>query len=556
MAILKNTPVRLSKAAREFNVGTGTIVDFLKKKGITVESSPNTKLDPEVYELIVAEFAQERKVKEEAEKIGLSYKEAEVLSIDTTPARKKPDEDEGEDLIITELGISHKKEETTAPPKPEEKKAAAEKPKAPAEEKKAATATVEDKKPEVSQAPAEKEKEKEQEKEKEKEKEKETAPKEEKESPTVKVVPDKKEGKEEKEEKEEKAKPELRAQEDKKEESEEKAKKPEAESKAKAETKAEPKPEPKAEPEPEPKPEPLEKTDTPPEETPPAETEEAAKEERGPRVVGKIDLESLPRERSGKRGKKETAKEKMERLKAEKAAAAALAKAEKDAADAKAKAEAEAAEEKKKADAALEAAEEKAAEKPAGDINFLKTEVQKLSGPTIVGKINLEEIQKKERKPVASSSDDKVKAKKKRKRIRKPAETAQENKAAADRKPGRDRKPAKREEKPVLTDEEIQKQIKETLANLTSKTSGKGKALRAKKKRRAREEAAEAEAMEQNASSLLRLTEFVSVSELASLMDVTPTEVIGKCMSMGVLVSINQRLDAETITVVADEFGY
>ena len=76
MVLLKSfrKVVRLAKAAKEFNIGIGTIVDFLKKKGITVDSNPNTKLEPSHYELIVAEFDKERKVREEAEKIGLSYK--------------------------------------------------------------------------------------------------------------------------------------------------------------------------------------------------------------------------------------------------------------------------------------------------------------------------------------------------------------------------------------------------------------------------------------------------------------------------------------------------
>lgn len=515
----------MSKAAREFNVGTGTIVDFLKKKGITVESSPNTKLEPEVYDLIVAEFAQERKVKEEAEKIGLSYKEAEAVSIESTPTRKKEEEEEGEDLIIKEVGISHKPEEThpeeTKKPEPETKKVSP----SPKEEKKEETPAVAAKekepeekgeKKEVSAATADKAPQESEEKKSDKpiEEQTEKAVVEAK-TEESKITP------EAKEEKEPQTESPAKTEEKASEAAEEAPPKEEALTKAAAETPAE--------------------TEAPAgqEESPAAEAEETATG-KGPKVVGKIDLTSIPGKRTAQKRKKETAKEKTERLKAEKAAAAEAAKARKEAAEAEAAADKPAAVPEKK---------------PETDINFLKTEVQKLSGPTIVGRINLEDIQKKERKPVASSSDDKVKAKKKRKRIRKPAETAQDNKAATDKR-SRDRKGPRKEEKPVLTDEEIQKQIKETLANLTSKTSGKGKALRAKKKRRAREEAAEAFAQEMESSSTLRLTEFVSVSELASLMDVTATEVIGKCMSMGVLVSINQRLDAETITVVADEFGY
>jgi translation initiation factor IF-2 len=117
----------------------------------------------------------------------------------------------------------------------------------------------------------------------------------------------------------------------------------------------------------------------------------------------------------------------------------------------------------------------------------------------------------------------------------------------------RDRKhaPRKDERRPELTDEEIQRQIKETLANLTSK--GKPKAMRHKKRKA---EEVDAEGMEGNMGQKIQATEFVSVSELAAMMDVSATDVIAKCMEMGLFVSINQRLDAETIQVVADEFGY
>jgi translation initiation factor IF-2 len=84
--------VRLQKAAREFNVGISTIVDYLNKKGIRIESNPNTKLTPEIYEILLREFESEKNVKEEASKIGLSYAEHETVSIDDGKAKKTEDD--------------------------------------------------------------------------------------------------------------------------------------------------------------------------------------------------------------------------------------------------------------------------------------------------------------------------------------------------------------------------------------------------------------------------------------------------------------------------------
>lgn len=111
----------------------------------------------------------------------------------------------------------------------------------------------------------------------------------------------------------------------------------------------------------------------------------------------------------------------------------------------------------------------------------------------------------------------------------------------------------KKEVKAELTDEEVAKQVKETLARLTTKSVKSSVKNRKEKRERHRQEMEE----EENADNkVLQLTEFVTVNELATMMDVPVTKVIGTCMSIGVMVSINQRLDAETINIVAEEFGF
>ncbi|MES2772599.1 MAG: translation initiation factor IF-2 [Bacteroidota bacterium] len=116
-----------------------------------------------------------------------------------------------------------------------------------------------------------------------------------------------------------------------------------------------------------------------------------------------------------------------------------------------------------------------------------------------------------------------------------------------------DRGPVKREDK-VIDQKQIQEKLRETQAKLAG-AGGRGKSLKAKYRRAKREEAAESMG-EMGEDNKLQVTEFISCSELANLMDVSFAEVIGKCMSLGIMVSINQRLDAEVIELVASEFGY
>ena len=110
--------------------------------------------------------------------------------------------------------------------------------------------------------------------------------------------------------------------------------------------------------------------------------------------------------------------------------------------------------------------------------------------------------------------------------------------------------------KAEVSDEDVAKQVKETLARLTNKTKNKAAKYRKEKRENVQNRLMEQEEMEQEDSKILKLTEFVTANELASMMDIPVTQVIATCMSIGIMVSINHRLDAETINLVAEEFGY
>jgi translation initiation factor IF-2 len=199
---------------------------------------------------------------------------------------------------------------------------------------------------------------------------------------------------------------------------------------------------------------------------------------------------------------------------------------------------------------------------------FHETVYQKLEGPKIMGKIELPVIKvpQKTTAPVNSAID-----KKKRKRIRKGGMSAEEIKKvgteqaqiAKDRAkekygdPKAKRAPTNREARPALTDVEIQAQIKETLARLSNKGS---KSKTSKYRRDKRDDVKEKLADELEASDLekktLKVTEFVSANQLAQMMNISVTQIISTCMSLGMFVSINQRLDAETLAIVAEEFGF
>ncbi len=121
---------------------------------------------------------------------------------------------------------------------------------------------------------------------------------------------------------------------------------------------------------------------------------------------------------------------------------------------------------------------------------------------------------------------------------------------------GKKKKKNKNAKAPELTDEEISKQVKETLARLTSKQMKKGVKYRKDKREAIHNRMAEQEEEENAESKILKLTEYVTANELATMMNVPVTQVIATCMQIGIMVSINQRLDAETINLVAEEFGF
>lgn len=200
---------------------------------------------------------------------------------------------------------------------------------------------------------------------------------------------------------------------------------------------------------------------------------------------------------------------------------------------------------------------------------FHETVYQKLEGPKIMGKIELPVNKEVPKKPNTQDSGN-SNVKNKRKRIKKGGMSAEEirkvgteqaqiAKERAKEKYGdpRAKKQNTREARPALTDDEIQAQIKETLARLSNKGS-KSKASKYRRDKRddVRDRMAEEQEQQDLEKKVLKVTEFVSANQLAQMMNVSVTQVISTCMSLGLFVSINQRLDAETLAIVAEEFGY
>jgi translation initiation factor IF-2 len=282
----------------------------------------------------------------------------------------------------------------------------------------------------------------------------------------------------------------------------------------------------------------------------------------GPKVINKIDLSTID---SSTRPKKETKKKEEE-------------KEEKKPAKKKGKKE-EVVEK-----VIEEVKEEPVIEEPVEDVPPVIENIKadKLEGPKILGKIDLpvendtrpkhDEKRKRKRIPIEKKEvkrEDAIKDKDRRedrfKRDGRPGGPGQGGGRGPGTGPGgggrtgpgtgggrRDNRPT-REEK-VIDEKEIQEKIRETQAKLAG-AGGRGKSLKAKYRKAKREEAAEA-AGDSDEGNKLQLTEFISVSELANLMDVNFTDVISKCMGLGIMVSINQRLDAEVIELVASEFGF
>ncbi len=426
--------IRIAKVAKEFNVGIGTLVEFLKKKGHEVESTPSTQISGEEYELIRKEYAKEQLIKEESKKISIKVKEI------TEKAGHKSDLEEEH----TEKEVIIK---TTSLPSPEPASTEKETPKA---EK------VEEPKKEAPKAEP------------------------------VKVEAPKAA--------EEPAKPIAAAN----------------------PVKEEVKPEPAKVQQPQPK-----KEDKQP---------GGAGNLPGVKILGKLE----------------------DRKPQPKPAPAPQPKAE-----------------------SKPIVPEKKEEKPERPvIEHIETRVEKLAGPEIIGKVDLSKINSSRPQKGDKNSH------RKRERIKQGGEKVdinkvdhsnnnhgkdgQKNAAKAQNNAARDKhKKNKNAEKfkPIRTEideDQIQKQIKETYARMTE---GKGKTKGSKHRREKREmfsqKMEEQRELQEMESSILKVTEFVTVNDLAIMMNNTPvTKVIEACMNLGLMVSINQRLDAEALVLVAEEFGY
>ncbi|MBZ9631040.1 translation initiation factor IF-2 [Salegentibacter sp. LM13S] len=279
----------------------------------------------------------------------------------------------------------------------------------------------------------------------------------------------------------------------------------------------------------------------------------------GPKKVGMIDLDKKPEKKAEKEEEKpEPAQpEQPEEAKKPEAKEEKPEKSESQ----EPKEEAPSKEEKKTEEASKEEAPA-AAEEERKDPESMthKTNYTKLNGPNFTGKkIDLSQFKKPEKKKdVKKAADDKKeleKRKKRRRRISKDVKPGASNQGA--KKGGAARKRAKPITKEEPSEEEVQKQVRETLEKLQGKSGkGKGAKYRRDKRDQHRQRSEDDLAQQETDSKVLKVTEFVTVSEVATMMDVPVTKVISACMSLGMMVTMNQRLDAETLSIVADEFGY
>jgi len=276
----------------------------------------------------------------------------------------------------------------------------------------------------------------------------------------------------------------------------------------------------------------------------------------GPKVIGRVDLDSMNlKTKPDKKTKKEKDAEREAKTAPENETPIAEVKA-------------------KPVDEVKEVAPEKAPEvKEEPKEDFLVTKYEKLDGPKILGRVELP-VAKESPKKAAANAAASAADKKKRKRIRKGGLSQEEIKKVGKEQSAIARERAKekygdpRAKKPggttvpgkprhELTEEEIQAQIKETLARLSEKgNKSKTSKYRREKREENRDKMAERAEIAEADKKLLTVAEFVSANQLAQMMNVQVTQIISTCMSLGLFVSINQRLDAETISIVAEEFGY
>ncbi|MFM9004599.1 MAG: translation initiation factor IF-2 [Flavobacteriales bacterium] len=258
------------------------------------------------------------------------------------------------------------------------------------------------------------------------------------------------------------------------------------------------------------------------------EAEPAVEEKVGDvKVVGKIDLESIEKPKTKGRKKKEETTEK--------------APAKRSAAKSKTKAEPE-------QPVVVPEPEPTPAPTPEPEKELIRVKVEKLSGVKLMGKIELPTEAEKKKTDAAGSEAEK----RKRKRVGKVDIQRQQE---IDRRNQRTAKPAE-PKKTELSEQDIQNQVKATLARLGGQGKSKSSKFRREKRDFVARRSEEAAAREEAENQVLKLTEFVTVSELASMMNRQPTEIIKACMQLGIFASLNQRLDAETIHIIAEEFGF
>ena len=263
----------------------------------------------------------------------------------------------------------------------------------------------------------------------------------------------------------------------------------------------------------------------------------------GPKTVGKIDLDKKP----------EPPKE--EEPKAEE-------KEEPKVAEAPVEEKPKVVEEAKPAVAAKVEAKKEEPEQPK-EPEAIRTQYQKLSGPKITGdKIDLSQFnkpkKKKEEAKTGSNADAGADRKKRRKRIvsnNNSQSGGRPNQRGNNGQRGRGQRSTAPKVEP--TEEEVQKQVRETLEKLQGKSNkGKGAKYRREKRDQHRQQTEKDLEQQELESKILKVTEFVTVNEVATMMNVSTTQIISACMSLGIMVTMNQRLDAETLSIVADEFGY
>ena len=255
---------------------------------------------------------------------------------------------------------------------------------------------------------------------------------------------------------------------------------------------------------------------------------QARTELKGLRQVGKIDLDPIPKSEDEFKVEKNTETPKAESTKTEESFAEPVANPT--------------------PEKLTEQTQDEPEKTETAETEKVTTQYKKLTGLKIAGdKIDLKKFEKKE---IESSSDTNDR-KRRRKRITKNTSSAggQQNKP----KPKQKNQPTQEEP----SDEEIQKQIRETLEKLQGKTTkSKGAKYRREKRDPHRQKSEEDAAQVEADSKLLKVTEFVTVGEIATMMDISSTNIISACMTLGIMVTMNQRLDAETLSIVAEEFGY